>query len=169
MVTVYIWKPGRPGSWKFFHFEVGHTSMKIRDEYYSFWPSHDKKFSSVPATFYSYEDDIKKKGFKPDDVITINNLNEGKMIDFWKEVKTNREYYHLLKKNCCIVVGIALREGFMSTERGKQALSRGIHKDLQRLLQATPKGASRYAVDGFLPLTPSVVGYYAELIKDTVD
>lgn len=108
--TVYVWLLS-PGN-------VGHVSLKIDNEYASFWPSQaagkkDFKIGQThePAFPSSYKVDKRLEGKDCDHTVIFQNLNEEVMIKCWQEFRANPKRYNMLKQNCSTVVAWLLEIG----------------------------------------------------------
>lgn len=177
MVEVFVWKPGDPREFRFFHLIAGHASIRIKDEYFSFWSAEGKKgkrniglIHASPADFsrVSYEMDREDMGYEPDAVIHIDGLNERAMIADWKRIKANATKYQLFDTNCCTVAGKLLNVGLVNTDKWRRELADRAGEWLLESLRIT-ENESLDSASGVPTMTPSVLFYYALLVKNAME
>lgn len=97
---------------------VGHTAITIGNVYVSFWPEtgagkKDLKIkTSQPGAFMArLADDIESEGRRQPTTITINGLDENKILDYVTKIQESVPRYQLAKHNCSHVVAQCLSEG----------------------------------------------------------
>jgi len=106
-VTVYVWSSLVNGG-KI----VGHVSLRVRNEYISFWPIRDKSlstsvFSPVDICFRTYEEDVSEEGREPDHTVHLYSLNASKIISSYKQFKKQR-YESSKKSGWSLINNVAL-------------------------------------------------------------
>src|ERR1039457_4860276 len=93
--------------------DVGHSSIYVRSEYLSFWPSVTYKAPParipltdwVPSRFHTYTDDYNDEDHKNKHLVVIlNHLDEDRMLDYIRRIKSKKPQYHMKYFNCTTVV-----------------------------------------------------------------
>jgi len=119
MITVYVWNSGKTSAGK----NVGHASMNVGGHtYVSWWPDEAATFGSDyhPIRNQSYEADVQFEGHPPDASITIDGLDELKILDWWAGFGLTRSGaqlqgplppYNITRQNCSTVVANGLKVG----------------------------------------------------------
>ena len=109
--------------WYFKQDMWGHASMTLsNDTYISWWPSNDRQrknndekckiFSSPAVEDRTYAADVKGEERDPDAVISVPNLDEDAIKDWWVEFKDNKEnVWHTTDSNCSTIVAKAIFVG----------------------------------------------------------
>ena len=117
MILVNIWLPEGQN--------VGHASMLVQSTYVSWWPDTrvgKKNAASAlsPIRNKSYASDVADEGKTPTNTVTLNGLDEAKILGWWASfglVQNGQELsgplppYVLLTQNCSTVVARGLMIG----------------------------------------------------------
>ena len=183
MTVVYIWFPGDPKRTDWFHRISGHAALRAGRTYCSFWPDMKNMgkekvakglFSSAPANFsrISHELDLKGMGYKNDESVDIEGLDEASVIAAWKKLKKSGISYRLLETNCCTVTNYLLNVSFQATALGVEIMAtdtpvRPDTKYLHLILNASSSPTLNPGM-GLPTVTPSVTMSFALLVKNAL-
>jgi hypothetical protein len=116
VVVVYIWLPPlvlSSGLSRLVSDDVGHAALQLGDRYISFYPCPGEKLWNPFAPIASFLlPDVTAESKSPTLArqVVLEGLDEAAMLDGWLEISGLP--YHVLRTNCCTVVGRLLLRGF---------------------------------------------------------
>ena len=110
MVKVHVWMPTTN--------YVGHTALTVGNVYISFWPESEavkkdlKIKRSQPGMFVQHlHEDIANEGNRPPITISIDNIDENRILDYIALIQSNVPRYQIARNNCSHIVAMALMKG----------------------------------------------------------
>lgn len=110
MVKVHVWMPTTN--------YVGHTALTVGNVYISFWPESEavkkdlKIKRSQPGMFVQHlHEDIANEGNRPPVTISIDNIDENRILDYIALIQSNVPRYQIARNNCSHIVAMALMKG----------------------------------------------------------
>lgn len=117
-VTVRVWVPWEipNASGGIEQSGIGHASLEVNGRYLSFWPVSAEftvggAMVFSPSAFQTYSADVTAEEGPPDHVVTLNKLNEKRILSLVSRIKSKKPPYHPKLFNCSHPVKIALYEG----------------------------------------------------------